>query len=133
MFRQGCHENDKKTLKWLVGQYYEHQALAFLQQQGLTLIERNARNRHGEIDLIMRDGTGWVFVEVRFRQSKQYGGALLSVDRCKRRKLIATARYWLAEKQESFETTACRFDICAITGNQFEWIQNAFNDSEHVG
>ncbi|NHW87656.1 YraN family protein, partial [Escherichia coli] len=29
-----------------------------------------------------------------------------------------------------FETTPCRFDICAITGKQFQWIQNAFNLSE---
>ncbi len=121
----------KKSLSWLTGRYYENRVLAFLKQQGLTFVERNARNRAGEIDLIMRNETGWIFVEVRYRKNCDYGDALLSVNWHKRRKLLAATKYWLAQRQESFETSACRFDICAITGNQFEWIQNAFNDSNH--
>lgn len=117
----------KKPLQWLIGRYYENQVLDFLKQQGLTFVERNARNRRGEIDLIMRDKAGWVFVEVRFRKNCDYGDALLSVNWHKRQKLLAAAKYWLAQRQESFETSACRFDICAITDSQFEWIQNAFN------
>ncbi|WP_369308655.1 YraN family protein [Providencia rettgeri] len=118
----------QKSLKWLTGRYYENQALRFLKKQGLTLIERNAKNRGGEIDLIMRDQINWVFVEVRFRKNCDYGDALLSVNWHKRRKLLAAAKIWLAQRQESFETSACRFDICAVTGNRFEWIQNAFNN-----
>lgn len=121
----------KKSLSWLTGRYYENRVLAFLKQQGLTFVERNARNRAGEIDLIMQNETGWIFVEVRYRKNCDYGDALLSVNWHKRRKLLAATKYWLAQRQESFETSACRFDICAITGNQFEWIQNAFNDSNH--
>ncbi|WP_265497239.1 YraN family protein [Providencia rustigianii] len=120
----------KKSLKWLTGRHYENQALAYLQQQGLTLIARNVRCRMGEIDLIMRDGTVLVFVEVRFRKNSDYGNALLSVNWHKRRKILATAQYWLAQRQQSFETTPCRFDIYAITGKQFEWVQNVFNLSE---
>ncbi|KLN46418.1 hypothetical protein AAY77_08625 [Providencia rettgeri] len=120
----------QKPLRWLTGRYYENQALAFLKKQGLTFIERNTRNRGGEIDLIMRDKTVWVFIEVRFRKNCDYGDALLSVNWHKRRKLLAAAKIWLAQRQESFETSACRFDICAITGNQFDWIQNAFNEND---
>ncbi|EJD6375838.1 MULTISPECIES: YraN family protein [Providencia] len=119
-----------KAIQWLTGRHYENQVLAFLKQQGLTFVERNARNRGGEIDLIMRDNTGWVFVEVRFRKNCDYGDALLSVNWRKRRKLLAAAKFWLSQRQESFETSACRFDICAITGNQFDWIQNAFNEND---
>lgn len=119
-----------KAIQWLTGRYYENQVLTFLKQQGLTFVERNARNRGGEIDLIMRDNTGWVFVEVRFRKNCDYGDALLSVNWRKRRKLLAAAKFWLSQRQESFETSACRFDICAITGNQFDWIQNAFNEND---
>lgn len=120
----------KKSLKWLTGRYYENQALSYLKQQGLAFVARNVRNRAGEIDLIMRDKSGWVFVEVRFRKNSDYGDALLSVNWHKRRKILSTAQYWLAQRQESFETTPCRFDICAITGKKFQWIQNAFNLSE---
>lgn len=119
-----------KAIQWLTGRYYENQVLTFLKQQGLTFVERNARNRGGEIDLIMRDNTGWVFVEVRFRKNCDYGDALLSVNWRKRKRLLAAAKYWLAQRQESFEISPCRFDICAITGNQFDWIQNAFNEND---
>ncbi|WP_285316099.1 YraN family protein [Providencia rettgeri] len=119
-----------KVIQWLTGRYYENRVLAFLKQQGLTFVERNARNRGGEIDLIMRDNTGWVFVEVRFSKNCDYGDALLSVNWHKRRKLLAAAKFWLAQRQESFETSSCRFDICAITGDQFDWLQNAFNEND---
>ena len=57
-------------------------ALAYLQKQGLRLVERNYRvargpsRRGGEIDLILRDRDGTlVFVEVRARASADRGGA----------------------------------------------------------
>ncbi|EIQ98192.1 hypothetical protein YPPY04_4028, partial [Yersinia pestis PY-04] len=33
----------------------------------------------------------------------------------------------LAHRGASFATTSCRFDVVAITGNQLEWLPNAFN------
>ena len=46
------------------GQHYEDIACMRLQAAGLRLVERNASSRHGEIDLIMRDGETLVSVEV---------------------------------------------------------------------
>ena len=43
--------------------------------QGLTIVARNFRTRFGEIDLIARDGSTLVFVEVRMRRSRGFGGA----------------------------------------------------------
>ena len=61
------------------GQQAEDAALAYLQRQGLRLIERNYRTPGrggGEIDLILRDRDGsLVFVEVRSRNTGRYGGA----------------------------------------------------------
>ena len=64
-----------------LGQQNENLALTFLRQKGLVLIQRNYRTRLGEIDLIMKDNDYTVFVEVRYRSSTKFGGALLSVDR----------------------------------------------------
>ncbi len=89
-----------KAIQWLTGRYYENQVLAFLKQQGLTFVERNARNRGGEIDLIMRDNTGWVFVEVRFRKNCGLRRCTLSVNWHKRRKLLAAAKYWLTKARK---------------------------------
>jgi len=46
-----------------------------LERHGLVIVERNFRTRHGEIDLIARDGDSLVFVEVRLRSRGDFGGA----------------------------------------------------------
>ena len=62
----------------LNGSEAERYAETFLRHHNLVLLQRNYRCRSGEIDLIMRDGTTLVFVEVRMRSSPAFGGADLS-------------------------------------------------------
>ncbi len=87
----------------------------------------NVAVRGGELDLIMRDGTTWVFVEVRYRRNDAFGGAAASVTFRKQQRLLHAAAVWLAGRGASFDTSSCRFDVLAITGSQLEWIPNAFN------
>ena len=61
------------------GRHAEDVAATFLQQKGLTILERNYQCRYGEIDLIARDGDALVFVEVRMRKSAAFGGAAASI------------------------------------------------------
>lgn len=110
------------------GKRYETMALSYLQKAGLTFVASNVNYPFGELDLIMRDGAAWVFIEVRFRRSSSFGGAVSSITPQKRRRLLQAAGYWLMEQNLSLETADCRFDIFAITGNEVEWIQNAFNE-----
>ena len=106
------------------GKQQENRALSYLREQGLTLQESNYRSRHGEIDLIMKDGATLVFVEVRYRSNPRYGGAAASVDRKKIRKIIKTGLSYLQHKKLD---TACRFDVIAINGNgDINWIKRAF-------
>lgn len=83
--------------------------------------------RGGELDLIMREGKTWVFVEVRYRRNDTFGGAAASVTYRKQQRLLHAAAVWLAGRGASFDTSSCRFDVLAITGSQLEWIPNAFN------
>lgn len=108
------------------GAGYEQRARRLLEQAGLTFVAANVRFRTGEIDLIMRDGQTWVFVEVRFRRNALYGGAAASVTRSKQQKLLKAAALWLHGRRASFESAACRFDVVAITGTQIDWLPNAF-------
>ncbi|MFP5595381.1 YraN family protein [Kluyvera sp. 142486] len=110
-----------------VGDAVEQRARRWLEDQGLAFIAANVRERSGEIDLIMREGTVTVFVEVRYRRSGFYGGAAASVTRSKQNKLLQTARLWLARHNGSFDTVDCRFDVIAFTGNEIEWFSNAFS------
>ncbi|WP_449359969.1 YraN family protein, partial [Alishewanella longhuensis] len=77
------------------GKYYEQLALAYLQQQGLQLVTQNFSCKVGEIDLIMRQQQSWVFVEVKYRASNAYGGALAAVSRSKQQKVLRAVQYYL--------------------------------------
>jgi putative endonuclease len=54
----------------------EQLAAAHLERLGFTILERNARTRHGEIDLIAFDGTTLVFAEVKTRRLAAGRGGL---------------------------------------------------------
>ncbi|HCA7078878.1 TPA: YraN family protein [Citrobacter sedlakii] len=110
------------------GGAWEVTARRWLERKGLQFIAANVNERGGEIDLIMREGKTTVFVEVRYRRSAAFGGAAASVTRSKQRKLLHTARLWLARHNGSFDTVDCRFDVLAFTGNDVEWLRDAFND-----
>nr|WP_202623607.1 YraN family protein [Cronobacter turicensis] len=109
------------------GAVWEARARAFLERKGLRFIAANVHERGGEIDLIMDDRGVTVFVEVRYRRASLYGGAAASVTRSKQQKLLHAARLWLARHNGSFDTVDCRFDVLAFTGNEIEWIANAFS------
>jgi putative endonuclease len=107
------------------GDAAEDRALAFLVDHGLSLVERNAASRLGEIDLVMRDEAGIVFVEVRARASSGFGGAAASVDAAKRRRLQREAQRWM-NRRFGDRWPPCRFDVCAFEGARLEWIRGAF-------
>jgi putative endonuclease len=110
------------------GSEAEHAAATFLQQKGLKLLERNHATRHGEIDLIMQDGSTLVFVEVRLRSNTGFGGAAMSITPAKQQRIIRTAEHYLQRNGSH----ASRFDVVLmsrIDGRDIEWIQNAFDAS----
>ena len=98
----------------------------WLAAHGLSPIERNVRCRLGEVDLVMRDGAYWVFIEVRERASSRFGGAAASVDRRKQRRLIRTAQAYLQQRFDSQPWPPCRFDVVAIEQGRPRWIRDAF-------
>ena len=104
-----------------LGRDAEARALAFLEQQGLTLIEKNFRCRAGEIDLIMRDAQTLVFIEVRSRKNKHFGGAAASVGPIKQERLWRSASFYLLKFPKP---PVCRFDLVAIDGNDLRWLKN---------
>ena len=113
------------TEKQVTGQNGEDQALAFLLEQGLSLVMRNFRCKMGEIDLIMRQRQTLVFVEVRKRAPSRYGNAADSINHAKQHKLLLAAQLYL---QRFATPPACRFDVIAIDGGKLNWIQNAIEN-----
>jgi len=98
-------------------------AADFLAQRGLTIVGRNYRCRAGEIDIIARDGGTLVFIEVRMRSSRAYGGAAESITYRKRRRLRLAAEHYLARLRSE---PPCRFDailLDALAANRIEWVR----------
>jgi putative endonuclease len=110
------------------GDAAEDRALQHLQAQGLQLVQRNYRTPGrggGEIDLILRDADGTlVFVEVRQRSARDYGGALSSITPVKQRRIVFAARYFLLKLRQE---PPCRFDVVALEGEKLEWYPAAFD------
>lgn len=107
------------------GDEAEARALTFLQNQGLQAVCRNFRCKVGELDLVLLDGEALVIVEVRFRQSEQFGGALASITRQKQARIIAATQHYVIINRLSH--CAIRFDVVAVSGDgRIQWIKNAF-------
>jgi putative endonuclease len=60
----GLHSDPRRAL----GRLGEDLAEAHLRRLGFSVLERNVRTRHGEIDLIAFDGRTLVFAEVKTRR-----------------------------------------------------------------
>ena len=123
----------KKATTKSVGDAGEARALAHLERQGLTLVQRNYRvaagpnARGGEVDLILRERDGTlVFVEVRARSSAAFGGAAASVTASKQHRLVFAAEHFLRRYNT---LPPCRFDVVAINADSVQWLRGAFDTS----
>ena len=120
-------QEDKRTDKRIKGDDKERLAEDYLvTANGFSLIERNFLCKSGEIDLIMQDQDYLVFIEVRYRENREFGGALASITAGKQKKLRRAAEYYLLQH---FGNTppACRFDVVGIEGeDEIMWVKNAF-------
>lgn len=108
-----------------IGSFYEKKACDFLSSQGISVIGTNYRTRGGEIDIIAKDGEYLAFVEVKFRKNDDLGGAWYAIGNVKRKRIRETAAVFMREKGNC----GCRyfrFDAVLITGEELEYIQNAW-------
>ena len=96
-----------------LGRQAEEAAAAFLERAGLTVVERNVRFSHGELDLVCRDGRVWVFVEVKCRQARWGDAPAAAVEWRKRRRVIRLAQHYL--KWKRLGEVSCRFDVVTVT------------------
>jgi putative endonuclease len=120
-------KNDAAATTKQAGDAAEDRALAHLLVHGLRLVTRNYRTPHrggGEIDLVMRDGATLVFVEVRQRASRAFGGAAASVGHAKRQRIVLAARHYLMRLADP---PPCRFDVVSVEAGGIEWLRAAFD------
>jgi putative endonuclease len=111
-----------------IGTRYEEKAVQYLLQQGYQILERNYRCRQGEIDLIARDGTYLVFLEVKYRHDLRAGYGYEAVDYRKQQRILHSA-LWYMRQHRIPENQPCRFDVVSFLGEEVTLIKNAFEYS----
>lgn len=113
-----------------IGNDAEGIAKQHLIKQGLIFEAANVHCRQGEIDLIMKDGSTIVFIEVKYRKNNQFGGAISAVSHAKQKKIQFCATFYLHKMNLNEYNTPCRFDVVAIEGDinqpHITWLKNAF-------
>ncbi len=95
------------------GAEHEYIAERYLTGLGYALVRRNFRfGRHGEIDLVMRDGPVYVFVEVKARRSHRFGAPEESITISKQRRVRRVAEGFIHAL--GLTDMEGRFDVVAI-------------------
>ncbi|MCL2499011.1 MAG: YraN family protein [Defluviitaleaceae bacterium] len=114
--------------KHAVGMDGQNAAEVFLCERGYRILERNYRIKTGEIDLIARDGTYTVFIEVKSRNGLRYGHPREAVNALKQSRIIRTAQHYIMRK--NLTDRDVRFDVIEVLNTQgsvhIEHIVNAF-------
>jgi putative endonuclease len=102
----------------------EEMAIKTLRSKGYKIVERNHRNKLGEIDVIAEEGGCLVLVEVKKRNTERFGEAICAVDERKKRHLIKAALFYM--KLHIFFDRSVRFDMIGIDAGRTKLVKNAF-------
>jgi putative endonuclease len=98
---------------------------------GWEIVERNARTRYGELDIVAREGRTLVFVEVKAgREGSAFGPErpILAVDARKQRRVRKLATAWMAERRHIPPYAEIRFDAVGVTFDRADQVA----DYEHL-
>ena len=106
------------------GQSAEYQIAQDYERRGFCVARHRWRGKSGEIDLILRDGAGLIFVEVK--QSRDFARAAQSLSARQMRRIYASAEEYLGSEPLG-SLTEVRFDVALVDGQgQSHIIENAF-------
>jgi len=112
-----------------LGKMGEDLAVTQLKAMKYQILERNYRCPLGEMDIIAREKGSLVFVEVKTRATKDFGGPAAAVHEKKQRQLSRVALLYLNQKR--IRDIPARFDVVAVDLSgmepRIEVIQNAFD------
>ena len=110
------------------GRLGEDLAHRYLRDRGCTVVARNYRppSGRGEIDLVVWHGEKLVFVEVKTRDSAEFGEPERAVDADKQLHLTRAARDYA--RRAGVEWQQVRFDVVGVilSPRRIEWLRDAF-------
>lgn len=95
-----------------LGRRSESLACDYLEARGWTILDRNYRAGHKEIDIVGSRAAIIAFVEVKARSGVRYGHPLYAIDWRKCRELEHAARSWM--RAHPHAGCEFRFDAIAV-------------------
>lgn len=105
-----------------IGNIYEEKATQILRNSGYEILERNYRNKFGEIDIVAKNGEIIVFVEVKYRRNLKYGNGLEAIDKNKSKKIYKAAQFYILKNR--IDDMCIRFDAITFLGERVKWEKN---------
>ena len=101
-----------------LGRRAEELIAARLAGAGWEIVERNARTRYGELDIVALDEQTLVFIEVKAgREGSRFGPErpILSIDFRKQRRVRRLATALMSERRDLPRYDEIRFDAVGVT------------------
>ena len=95
-----------------IGRFGEDIAADHVRALGWTILERNWRNRFGELDIVATDGGALVIVEVKTRASRFFIDPAAAVTPVKLARMRRLTRMWLVDNGSGW--SQIRFDVVSI-------------------
>ena len=106
---------DRRNKRQVTGKKGEDMACDLLAGRGHTILERNHRVGHLELDIISVSADGIHFVEVKARRESIQAPPQDNVDHVKQRRIAAAAKGYLrSRKGLPFNGCECHFDVIAV-------------------
>ncbi len=107
----------KKETK-ILGDHGETIVANYLQKAGFTILVRNYRTSHGEIDIIAQRGDTISFVEVKTRKTIFFDISQV-ITPLKQKKMIHVAKSFISQNEtQLFHNSVLQFDIAILEHNQ---------------
>ena len=96
-----------------LGKWGEDLAASYLEEQGYEILERDWKSGHHDLDIVARDESTLVIVEVKTRRNRLFGDPEEAIDYKKRLSLQSAANHYV----KSHRTKApVRIDVISIVG-----------------
>ncbi len=100
-----------------IGKFGEDTATVYLKKNGYRIVDRNVHVSHNEIDIIAKDKSYLVFVEVKTRSTdstlySDFGTPASAVTRSKQQRTVEAARNYL--KTTKYSKLQPRFDVIEV-------------------
>lgn len=96
-----------------LGDWGEELARKYYEDRGFEFVDSNWRKRFAEIDLIVKKENKLVFIEVKTRTKKLFGGGELAVTPLKIKKFYSAVELFMQEQPE-YENYFPQIDVLVV-------------------